>query len=774
MFQLLLGIVILFHLVSTSTSDLDPCVSYKELRDSNRSQFHSISGLDLVQCDKKLVLDWYRFKGGAGLKMPDSCVKSGHCGTHSPGWFQGSHPTKVGDISIGRICFNFMGSCCQWYTATKVKKCSGFYVYQLPSTPYCDLQYCGDGATDLDCAADNNNVTINGSNPGSLSSPDFPRQYPNNLQCTWRIMAPAGMKVKLVLKNMTLGPNDYVMFRDGVRDDSPLIAKYAYCASGEIRLYSTDQYLLVNFVSDSSKPGNGFQLDYETVDSSKVRCSQDKDICSLSSDIKSLPGNIRSPGLPKSPSGNSGCRWNLDFPVGYKTLVEFSWFGMAGKGSQSHCVNDYVTLGMDGEEQSNTYCGCKLPSKRLYDREKVFVTFNNSQAANQAGFLLHYRAVAADECTDGVDSCEIKMNPVGMNKDGDVCYDDFDVDVKCDTNKINVVLHIKSPLHHDPESVHLNDVSCKPYFQNDSHIFIKSTLDACGMTWNLSADGEMIVYSNAITALVRTQKTLGLHATRDHQAVFEFQCRYKRKAVLSVVSFDPSKIFVVTDIEAFGNFTFEMNMFKSENFNEYYTEYPVGPIDIGTDIFLQVSVTSRDAGLVVFVDECKATPTSEYHDQMQFIFLEDGCAKDNALRFNYTLSPVQRLILSAFRFNAVKSKEIFLHCLVKACLRSDQSSPCAEGCPFSKRKKRESENEIERFLALGPIIVSSNQPSEITESLTPKESTAVIGVVAGLLGFVALLLLAALVAVIYKRRKKPDVTGAVTLPLVRDNVPGPD
>ena len=77
------------------------------------------------------------------------------------------------------------------------------------------------------------------------------------------------MKVKLVLKNMTLGPNDYIMFRDGVRDDSPLIAKYADCASGEIRLYSTDQYLLVNFVSDSSEPGNGFQLDYETVESSK-------------------------------------------------------------------------------------------------------------------------------------------------------------------------------------------------------------------------------------------------------------------------------------------------------------------------------------------------------------------------------------------------------------------------------------------------------------------------------------------------------------------------
>lgn len=77
------------------------------------------------------------------------------------------------------------------------------------------------------------------------------------------------MKVRLVLKNLTLGSNDYIMFRDGLRDDSPQIAKYADCASGELRLYSTDQYMVVNFVSDGSEPGNGFQLDYETVDSSE-------------------------------------------------------------------------------------------------------------------------------------------------------------------------------------------------------------------------------------------------------------------------------------------------------------------------------------------------------------------------------------------------------------------------------------------------------------------------------------------------------------------------
>lgn len=64
-------------------------------------------------------------------------------------------------------------------------------------------------------------------------------------------------------------------------------------------------------------------------------------------------------------------------------------------------------------------------------------------------------------------------------------------------------------------------------------------------------------------------------------------------------------------------------------------------------------------------------------------------------------------------------------------------------------------------------------PYYLTESLTSKEATTVVGVVAGLLGFVAVLLVAAVVAVIYKHRNKPNATGAVTLPLVSDNVPGP-
>ena len=66
----------------------------------------------------------------------------------------------------------------------------------------------------------------------------------------------------------------------------------------------------------------------------------------------------------------------------------------------SYCADDYVNVSIrtDGKAQSNTYCGCELPPKRLYDRDKVYMAFNNSQAANQAGFLFHYRAVGK-KCT---------------------------------------------------------------------------------------------------------------------------------------------------------------------------------------------------------------------------------------------------------------------------------------------------------------------------------------------------------------------------------------
>ena len=131
--------------------EVDPCHSYKELREFQRSQYYRLSELEYAKCDSQLLTSWYRFRGRAGLRMPDYCVKTGSCGTHAPGWFQGAHPTVSGAVSSGKVCFSWWRKgCCYWYMNVKVKKCSDFYIYQLPETLGCDLYYCGDGAPGKD------------------------------------------------------------------------------------------------------------------------------------------------------------------------------------------------------------------------------------------------------------------------------------------------------------------------------------------------------------------------------------------------------------------------------------------------------------------------------------------------------------------------------------------------------------------------------------------------------------------------------------------------
>ena len=123
--------------------------------------------------------------------------------------------------------------------------------------------------SDPNCTVDNNDIRIDGSVPGSLSSPNLTGLYPRSLQCTWRITAPAGMRVRLILKNVTFGANDFIEFRDGLQDNSSQIVKYADCAAGELKLYSTNRYALVRFVSNGSEAASGFRLDYESVQSGR-------------------------------------------------------------------------------------------------------------------------------------------------------------------------------------------------------------------------------------------------------------------------------------------------------------------------------------------------------------------------------------------------------------------------------------------------------------------------------------------------------------------------
>ena len=98
--------------------------------------------------DSKLS-GWYRFSGGAGTQMAETCPKIYSCSTNSSGWLSGRHPTVAEAIVQRKVCFlqlvsRFFRDCCNQTKNVSVRNCGAFYVYRLNPPDYYS-RYCGNG-----------------------------------------------------------------------------------------------------------------------------------------------------------------------------------------------------------------------------------------------------------------------------------------------------------------------------------------------------------------------------------------------------------------------------------------------------------------------------------------------------------------------------------------------------------------------------------------------------------------------------------------------------
>ncbi|KAK2549702.1 Zinc metalloproteinase nas-4 [Acropora cervicornis] len=119
------------------------CSRYRILNDPTREKKY-VTQSRRSKCDRPLRKAWYRFTGPAGVQMPTKPVPSFRCGTSAPGWLRGSHPARVNQIVWRRVCFNFYGRTCIWSRRIRILNCRNFFLYELRSTAFCRLRYCGD------------------------------------------------------------------------------------------------------------------------------------------------------------------------------------------------------------------------------------------------------------------------------------------------------------------------------------------------------------------------------------------------------------------------------------------------------------------------------------------------------------------------------------------------------------------------------------------------------------------------------------------------------
>ena len=121
----------------------------------------------------------------------------------------------------------------------------------------------------------NNNLQLSSSSGGTLRSPSYPFNYPNNMMCTWRITAPSGSRIILTFNYFRLesGPcstRDYLEVRDGSYSTST--RKGTFCGTYALNITSSGRYLWIRFRSDSSLSSKGFEAQY-TIVTSKCKFS---------------------------------------------------------------------------------------------------------------------------------------------------------------------------------------------------------------------------------------------------------------------------------------------------------------------------------------------------------------------------------------------------------------------------------------------------------------------------------------------------------------------
>ncbi|KAL2099742.1 hypothetical protein ACEWY4_004136 [Coilia grayii] len=130
---------------NTIVPDFDPCLDYTVLDEPWRATNYTAN---LNHCDRDVPWHgWYRLMyNGQSIRMSDSCVPWGRCGTAGTLWMAGTHPGLQDGIVTRDICKSEGPLCCsEKLPPIQVKACPGnFYVYQLVRPKGCNHAYCAD------------------------------------------------------------------------------------------------------------------------------------------------------------------------------------------------------------------------------------------------------------------------------------------------------------------------------------------------------------------------------------------------------------------------------------------------------------------------------------------------------------------------------------------------------------------------------------------------------------------------------------------------------
>ncbi|KAI5139524.1 Cub Domain-Containing Protein 2 [Manis pentadactyla] len=216
-------------------------------------------------------------------------------------------------------------------------------------------------------------------------SPEYPNNYPNNMECRWVVRTTGPTTVKLVFVDFQVEGNeectfDYVAVLGG---PGPAHGHH-YCGSTRPpTLVSLGHELQVVFKSDFNIGGRGFKAYYYSGGCQEV--------------YTAVRGNFSSPQYPHSYPNNIRCHWTIRQPPGYRVKVFFLDLELEGPNSLTRtCDFDHLAAFDGASEEApllGSWCGHHLPPPITSRHNQLLLLLHTDRSTTRRGFSVAYIGV---------------------------------------------------------------------------------------------------------------------------------------------------------------------------------------------------------------------------------------------------------------------------------------------------------------------------------------------------------------------------------------------
>ncbi|KAL4698565.1 hypothetical protein H8959_011222 [Pygathrix nigripes] len=389
--------------------------------------------------------------------------------------------------------------------------------------------------------------------------------------------------------------------------------------------------------------------------------------------------------LQLNPSEN--CTWTIERPENKSIRIIFSYVQLDPDGScesenikvfdgtssngpllgQVCSKNDYVPV----FESSSSTLTFQIVTDSARIERTVFVFYyffspNTYYANSYRGFSASYTSIYAES-----------INTTSLT---------------CSSDRMRVIIS-KSYLeafNSNGNNLQLKDPTCRPKLSNVVEFSIP--LNGCGTIRKV--EDQSITYTNIITFSASSPSEV---ITRQKHLQIIVKCEMEHNSTVGMIYVTEDDI--IQNQNALGKYNTSMALFESDSFEKTILESPYY-VDLNQTLFVQVSLHTSDPNLVVFLDTCRASPTSDLASPT-YDLIKSGCSRDETCKVYPLFGHYGRFQFNAFKFLRSLSS-VYLQCKVLICDSSDHQSRCNQGC-VSRSKRDISSYKWKTDSIIGPI-----------------------------------------------------------------------